>query len=84
VRAGSIIGAGLAGTLRLMLPRAAFTGPWNACGFPAMSLPVGMSESGLPIGVQLVGPPGSERRLLGLGAALEQAVGWTTRRPSLD
>ena len=28
-------------TLPAMLPRAAMTGPWNACGFPALSLPVG-------------------------------------------
>jgi amidase len=84
VRAGSIAGRGLAGTLPSMLPRAAMTGPWNACGLPAISVPVGMSDDGLPIGVQLVGPAGSEALLLGLAAALERSVGWTARRPPVD
>jgi amidase len=84
VRAGSIVGRGLSGTLPRMLPRAAMTGPWNACGLPALSIPVGVSDEGLPIGVQLVGPPGSDATLLTLAAALERSVGWTARRPSGD
>ena len=84
VRAGSIARRSLLRTLPSMLPRAAMTGPWNACGFPALSIPVGMSSEGLPIGVQLVGAPGSEALLLGLAASVEQAVGWTARRPPVD
>ena len=84
VRAGSILGRGLMRTLPSMLPRAAMTGPWNACGLPAVSVPLGMSDEGLPIGVQLVAPAGSEGVLLGLAAALERATGWTARRPPVD
>jgi amidase len=84
VPAGSIVGRGLTGTLPSMLPRAAMTGPWNACGLPAISVPVGMSDDGLPIGVQLVGPAGGDAVLLALAAALERSVGWTARRPPVD
>jgi Asp-tRNA(Asn)/Glu-tRNA(Gln) amidotransferase A subunit family amidase len=38
----------------------------------------------LPIGVQLVGAPGSDGMLLRLAAMLEQATGWTARRPPVD
>lgn len=48
---------------------------FNVLGLPALSMPCGMHSSGLPIGLQLVGPPFSERRILDLGAALEDALG---------
>ncbi|MCB9795195.1 MAG: amidase [Alphaproteobacteria bacterium] len=44
-------------------------------GCPALSVPVGLDAQGLPVGVQLVGPPGSEGRLLGLSAAVESLTG---------
>jgi amidase len=78
--AGSLLGRGLAGTLRLMVPCAAYTGAWNAAGLPAVSLPIGTTSAGVPIGVQLVGPSGGEDLLLGVAAALEAAAGWTDRR----
>ena len=84
VAAGSIVGRSLPTTLRTMTPRAAFTGPWNGCGLPAVSLPFGRTPAGLPVGVQLVGPAGSEKMLLALGAALEAASGWPQRRPPVD
>lgn len=59
----------------------AFTYPYNCTGQPAMSLPLGMSPSGLPIGVQLVGPPRGESVIFGLAAQLEQAMPWSARRP---
>ncbi len=59
-----------------------FVQPWNATGQPAISLPLGMSSSGLPIGVQLVGPPRGERVILALAAQLEQAMPWSDRRPA--
>ncbi|HEX4813413.1 MAG TPA: amidase [Nonomuraea sp.] len=49
------------------------TGPWNMCGWPAISVPVATHSSGLPIGVQLVAPPGGEPHLLGLAAQLQAA-----------
>jgi amidase len=49
------------------------TGPWNMCGWPAMTVPIATHSSGLPIGVQLIVPPGGEPHLLGLAAQLQAA-----------
>ena len=43
----------------------------NALGFPALSLPCGLSASGLPVGMQIIGPAFEEALLLRIGAALE-------------
>jgi aspartyl-tRNA(Asn)/glutamyl-tRNA(Gln) amidotransferase subunit A len=43
----------------------------NALGFPALSLPCGLSGSGLPVGLQIIGPAFEEALLLRAGAALE-------------
>ncbi|PRX49920.1 amidase [Prauserella shujinwangii] len=51
---------------------AGFAGMWNLAGFPAISVPFGRFPDGLPIGVQLVAPPGGEPTLLGLAATLER------------
>jgi hypothetical protein len=48
----------------------------NAAGAPAISLPIALSEQGLPIGVQLSGAYGDERTLLEVAYALEAAAGW--------
>lgn len=82
-RAGTLVDRGMAATVPRMLPYAGFTGPWNACGFPAVSVPAATTPAGLPVGVQLVGPPGSDHRLLTLAAALESELDWTARRPRL-
>jgi amidase len=55
----------------------------NATGLPAISLPLHMSESGLPIGMQLVAPFGGEGLLLRLAAQLEEAAPWSARVPPL-
>jgi amidase len=78
--AGDLSRRGTIRTLGLMLPCPAYTGAWNAAGLPAVSLPAGTTSSGVPIGVQLVGPSGGEDLLLGVGADLEAAIGWTDRR----
>lgn len=56
--------------LEKMVPHMAFTEPWNATGQPAISLPLGWSPDGLPVGVQLIARPGSEDVLLSVGASL--------------
>ncbi|MFB9176891.1 amidase [Dactylosporangium sucinum] len=61
----------VAGWLDAMLAFGPFTTLFNLAGLPAVSLPLGRSTSGLPIGVQLVAPHGREDRLLALAAALE-------------
>jgi len=67
-------------TLLLAGRRAPFTGAWNATGQPAVSVPVGFSTEGLPLAVQLIGPPGSESLLLSVAAQLEDRSG---RRPNV-
>jgi amidase len=47
----------------------------NLLGLPALTLPVLLSENGMPVGVQLVGRPWEEERLLALGARIEEARG---------
>ena len=42
----------------------AFQGPWTSCGLPAIALPSGLAESGLPLSIQLVASPFAEARLL--------------------
>jgi Asp-tRNA(Asn)/Glu-tRNA(Gln) amidotransferase A subunit family amidase len=61
-----------------------FTYPFNCTGQPAISLPLGMDSAGLPIGVQLVGPPHGEAVILGLAAQLESARPWSGRSPQLQ
>ena len=54
----------------------AFTPLQNVTGAPAISLPMGLSEDGLPVGVQLSAAYGDERTLLELAYALEEQSPW--------
>ena len=56
---------------------------YNVTGQPAVSLPLGMHSSGLPIGVQIAARHAREHVLIGLGAALEEAIPWRDRLPPL-
>ena len=49
---------------------------WNVTGQPAISLPLHETPEGIPVGVQLIAPPGREDLLIGLAAQLEHSVGW--------
>jgi aspartyl-tRNA(Asn)/glutamyl-tRNA(Gln) amidotransferase subunit A len=51
-----------------------FTFPFNALGWPALALPAGPAEDGLPASVQLVGRPGDDAYVLAAGEALEAAL----------
>jgi len=55
----------------------------NLAGIPAISLPCGLSPEGLPIGLQLWGPTGSEGRLLDIAESLAAATGHTYVPPSI-
>jgi amidase len=60
-----------------------FTQLSNLTGTPSMSVPLHWTADGLPLGVQFVGPFGSEDRLLQLAHQLEQAQPWFDRLPAL-
>jgi Asp-tRNA(Asn)/Glu-tRNA(Gln) amidotransferase A subunit family amidase len=48
---------------------------WTLVGAPALTLPTGLGPAGLPLGLQLVGAPGEDRKLLHAAATLMQAIG---------
>jgi Asp-tRNA(Asn)/Glu-tRNA(Gln) amidotransferase A subunit family amidase len=59
------------------------TQPFNLTGQPAASVPLAMSRSGLPIGVQLVGRQAEDALVLSLAGQLERAAPWAGRRPPI-
>jgi amidase len=63
---------------------ATFQFPFNFSGLPAISLPLGQSRDGIPVGVQLVGRYGDEATVLAASAQLEQAMPWKDRRPAIS
>jgi amidase len=60
-----------------------FTYPFNISGQPAISLPLGWTNDGLPIGVQLVGRPYAEASLISLAAQIERAAPWASKYPAM-
>ena len=60
----------------------AYTSPFNLTGLPAISIPCGFDERGLPIGLQLVARPWAEARLLRVARAYERVTSWSERRPA--
>jgi len=58
------------------------TRPFNVLGLPTISVPCGFTQAGLPIGMQISGPPGGEATVLRLAYAYEQATDWHKRHPS--
>ncbi len=51
------------------------TDPGSNAGLPGLSVPIGRTAGGLPVGLELDGPAGGDRRLLGIGLALEALLG---------
>jgi len=58
--------------------------PFNVTGSPALSIPVGFTQSGLPLGIQIVGKPYDEATIYGVAGAYEDATGWVKRHPKLS
>lgn len=72
-RYDEITDAADAGTWRRIGRFAHFTQPASLFGLPALSVPHATTSAGLPIGIQLVGPPGSEALLLFVGGIVERS-----------
>jgi aspartyl-tRNA(Asn)/glutamyl-tRNA(Gln) amidotransferase subunit A len=60
-----------------------FQNPWSFGGFPTIGLPSGLSPQGLPVGIQLIGPPFSEKKLCACARWCEKIIDFSTS-PSLD
>src|ERR1700676_869150 len=60
------------------------TRPFNLLGLPTISVPCGFTRSGLPIGMQITGPPDSKATVLRLAYAYEKATEWHKRNPNLS
>jgi amidase len=83
VRAGQWEGLGAVRTFLGLAQAYPFAVEWNLTGQPSISVPVGRSDDGLPIGMQLVGRHGEEATLLALAAQLEGELRWADHRPPL-
>ncbi len=62
---------------------APYTLPCNLTGQPAASMPAGLTKAGLPVGIQLIGPPRADHRVLQAMRAYESATGWTWPQPKV-
>jgi aspartyl-tRNA(Asn)/glutamyl-tRNA(Gln) amidotransferase subunit A len=67
----------------ILAGRASPTIPFNAAGLPAISIPCGFDEHGLPIGLQIAGRAFEDGTVLRLAYAYQQATDWHLRRPPL-
>ena len=61
-----------------------YRGVFNLPGVPAMSIPAGFDDRGLPLGVQIVGPRLAEAKVFAAGHAFQSVTDWHRRRPPLD
>ena len=66
-----------------LLGAVAFTYPFNLSGHPAASVPAGLTESGLPAGLQIIGPRHRDEWVLQASYAYEQVRPWNDRWPRL-
>jgi aspartyl-tRNA(Asn)/glutamyl-tRNA(Gln) amidotransferase subunit A len=69
-----LIGAGEPGDLGVRRSLIQFTFPFNALGWPALALPCGLAEDGLPASAQLAGRPGADALVLAAGRLLEATL----------
>ncbi|MFD3745755.1 amidase [Nocardia sp. NPDC058633] len=76
-----IDGIGVGATNSLITAACPYTWPWNVLGWPSVNVPAGFTESGLPIGAQLMGIADSEPLLISVAAQLESELQWARHRP---
>jgi amidase len=79
-RVGAFAGLAPEALFRTVAALGAFTAPFNLSGQPAASIPCGFDESGLPFGLQVVGPPRGDLRVLQVSRQLEEAMPWRGRQ----
>ena len=61
-----------------------FNGLFNYLGLPALAIPCGLDDAGLPVSFQLAGPPFSEARLFNAGHLYQTATEFHRQAPGLD
>ncbi len=83
IEVGRWAGAGAIRTVLGMSRTYPFAAPWNHLGNPAASVPAGLTADGLPLGAQIVVPPGREDVALMLAAQLEARTEWHSQRPEI-
>jgi amidase len=81
LRLGEYEGRGALWTMTACTRVIPFLGTWNATGQPAVSVPAGFNQDGLPLAVQLVGRPNAEATLIALAAQIESQRPWASERP---
>ena len=57
--------------------------PWTVAGFPALSVPAGLDDQGLPVGLSLAGLPEREAEVVGLGIAIDETIQMWRDEPEL-
>jgi len=60
-----------------------YPAPFNLTGHPAISIPCGRSDDGMPVGMQVIGPWFAEQRLIDVAAAMERLLPWAEAWPPL-
>ena len=83
VQAGRWDGAGALRTSRGVGRWCPYTSLWNLVGQPAANVPGGFTDSGLPIGAQLLAPANGEPMLVAVASELENELQWTAVTPTL-
>jgi amidase len=84
VEIGHWRGKGALRTIRGMTNVYPYAAAWNYTGQPAATVPAGLTESGLPTSVMIVGRPNDEPTLVSLAAQLEAERPWADRRPPVS
>lgn len=80
-RAEEIDGIGVGATNTLITGACPYTWPWNVLGWPAINVPAGFTDAGLPVGAQLMGTDSTEPLLIAVAAQLEADLRWDLRSP---
>ncbi len=66
-----------------MMQWPSFTSIWNATGLPALCIPMGFTDDGLPLSLQIVGKPFDEATVPRVGDAYQRLTDWHLRLPAV-